>query len=438
MTMSPGPETLSAPPAFPPIIETMGSRVLQPIGPAERIETLDVLRGFALFGILMVNMELFGWPIYQMFTGTRAWTARPDLIVDWLVRLLMQGKFYLLFSFLFGLGAAVQFARAEERGVRSGGFFCRRLLVLLGIGLAHAFLIWEGDILVCYALCGFMLLAFRSCKPRTILIWAAVFSLIPLLIYTGIWLLITLVSLVPESAKPIREEFARQNAAFAALTEKDIHVFSQGTVGEIFVARARNVFFTWQCLFAYAPAVVGMFLVGLYAGKRRLLHQPEANLRLLRRTLLWGLLIGLPTGVAYAIASGSSNTFTVNLRFWAGMTALSINGPALCLAYVATLALLLRRDGWKRRLRPLAAAGQMGLTNYLLQSLVCTFLFYSYGLGWYGSVGRASSAGLALLIYAAQLPLSSWWLNRFRFGPAEWLWRSLTYRKPQPMRLSGN
>jgi len=433
--MNPGLESVSTPSAIPPVIETTAPPALQPVGTAERIQALDVLRGFALLGILVVNVELFGWPMYQMFMGPRVWTARADLILDWAVRFLVQGKFYLLFSFLFGLGAAVQFGRAEAHGMRSGRFFCRRLLVLLGIGLAHALLLWEGDILVCYALCGFMLLAFRNRKPKTLIVWAAIFSLVPLLIYTLIWAVVAVGSLVPEGAKAIHDEFARQKAGFAALTEKDLHVFSQGTLGEIFAARARNVLFTWQCLFFYAPAVLGMFVLGLYAGKRRILQEPCANARFLRCTLLWGLGLGLPTGVVYAVTSGMSNMLDINLVLVASMAAITLSGPALCLGYAAAFALLLQHDDWKGKLRPMAAAGQMALTNYLLQSLICTTIFYSYGLGWYGSVSRFAALGLAAVIYAVQLPLSVWWLKRFRFGPAEWAWRTLTYGKLQPMRL---
>ncbi len=428
-------ETSPTPTAIPPVIGTVGLRALQPVSTGERIETLDVLRGFALFGILIVNMELFGWPMYQVFTGGHRWTSPADLIVDWMARFLVQGKFYLLFSFLFGLGASVQFQRAQARGVRSGGFFCRRLLVLLGIGLAHAFLLWDGDILVCYALCGFMLLAFRNRKPGTMIVWAAVFTLIPLLLYGLIWAMVTLGSLVPEGAKAFQQEFARQNEAFTALMKTDLRVFGHGTLGEIFAARARNVLFTWQCLFFYAPAVIGMFLLGLYAGKRRLLQEPEANLRFIRGALIWGLGFGLPLGVVYAVTSGQTAMLNVNLKWLVSIAVLTIGGPALCLSYAAAVILWLRRDSWKGRLRPVAAAGQMALTNYLLQSLVCTFIFYSYGLGWYGSVGRASALLLAAGLYALQLPLSFWWLRRFRFGPAEWLWRTLTYGRRQPMRL---
>ncbi len=423
--------------AIPPVIETLESPPLPPLQPvtaAERIQTLDVLRGFALFGILVVNVELFGWPMMQAFLGLKVWTSRPDVIADWLVRFLFQGKFYVLFSFLFGLGFAIQSERAAVHSTRFGGWYVRRLLVLLGIGLAHALLLWEGDILVCYALCGFLLLAFRKRKPKTLVIWAIVFAAIPVLFIALIWAIVALASLHPEGAKAIREAFAQQREGTQALVEEELRRFSRGTVGEIFATRARNVLFGWQYVFFYGPTVISMFLLGAYASARRMLQAPEENLRSIRRTLFWGFSVGLPGSVAYVVSSENSSFLNINLLVLASEVALAVSGPALCLAYAAALTLLLRDETWKKRLRPIAAVGQMALSNYLLQSVICTTLFYSYGLGWYGSVGRAEGLGLAVVIYAVQIPLSVWWLNRFRFGPAEWIWRSLTYRKRQPMR----
>ncbi len=433
--MSPELETPQIASASPPVLDTFAPGALEPVSAGERIETLDLLRGFALLGILVVNVPLFGWPIYQLLTGVHVWASRADAMVDWAVRFLVQGKFYLLFSFLFGLGAAIQWERAQARGRRWGPFLARRFLVLLGIGLAHAFLLWEGDILVCYAMCGFLLLAFCNRKPKTLLIWAVVLSLIPVLLYAGFWMLVSVASLVPEGAKAIHDEFARQKTAFARLAEQDLRVFREGPLGQVFAERARNVLFIWQCTLFYGPSVLGLFLVGLYAGKRRLVQEADANLRFIRRTLIWGVGVGLPLGVVYAITSGLSSVMDMNLTLVVSVAALAVGGPALCFAYAATFTLLARRDSWRRRLHPVAAAGRMGLSNYLLQSLVCSSIFYSYGLGWYGSVGRWSALALAVAIYALQLPLSVWWLKRYRFGPAEWVWRTLTYGKCQPMRL---
>jgi uncharacterized protein len=178
-----------------------------------------------------------------------------------------------------------------------------------------------------------------------------------------------------------------------------------------------------------------MFLVGLYAGKRRLLHDVEANTGFIRRLLVWGLCLGLPANLIYTIGFEFADPSRVNFVWVIAMAAHAVGGPALCFAYAAAITLLLRRENWERRLRPLAGAGRMALSNYLLQSVVCTTIFYSYGLGWYGSVERAAGLVLVASIYASQIPLSVWWLKHFRFGPAEWFWRTLTYGKRQPMRV---
>jgi len=422
-------------PTIPPVIAEWQREALTPVAAAERIETLDVLRGFALFGILTVNMMLFSWPVYYSMAGELAWDTRMDAAADWVVRFLAEGKFYTLFSFLFGLGVAIQMERAESRDAGFAGLFCRRLLVLLGIGLVHAFAIWEGDILVWYALFGFLLLAFRKCKPRTLLIWAAIFLLLPVLAYGFFWALIAVASQVQEIAKVIEQEFAKAEASYEQMGEENLRAFSQGTIGEIFAQRAWNVLFGWQYAWFYVPTFFAMFLIGLYAGKRRIARDLEANVRLIRRTLVWGLCLGLPANAVYAIGYGLGNAAELSFTWVITLAAIAVGGPALSLAYAAAITLLLRRDAWKVCLRPIAAVGRMGLSNYLFQSLVCTTIFYSYGLGLYGSVERAAGLGLAMAIYAVLVPFSVCWLRNFQFGPVEWLWRSLTYGKLQPMRI---
>jgi uncharacterized protein len=408
---------------------------LEPVPRCDRIETLDVVRGFALFGILLVNMELFSWPVHDVLMGKEVWTAPVDVITDHAVRFFAEGKFYALFSFLFGLGAMLQMERTEARQVKFAGFFCRRMLVLLGIGLLHSFLIWEGDILTVYALLGFLLLAFRKRKPKTLLVWAAICLITPILIYGLIWLLIALVSLLPEAARVIEQEMAKADAEYARLTQENLRVFARGSVAEVFLQRARNVAFLWQVTWFGVPMVFAMFLLGLYAGRRRLFSEVEGNLGFIRRLLSWGLCVGVPVSVIYVIAFGFGNPSVFSFVWVIVIAGLAIGGPALCFAYAAAITLLLRGGRWRAILRPMAAPGRMALSNYLFQSLVCTTIFYSYGFGLYGSVARALGVALAIGIYAAQLALSVWWLKYFRFGPAEWLWRTLTYGKRQPLRL---
>ena len=422
-------------PDLPPILSSLRPHRPAPVAPAERIETLDVLRGFALFGILLVNMALFSRPIYELMLGGQAWGTQVDVVLDWVVRILAEGSFYPLFSFLFGLGAALQMKRFEERGAGFVSLYVRRLLVLLGIGLGHAFLLWEGDILVLYSVMGFLLLAFCRCQPRTLLVWTAVFLVIPVLIYAALWAFMAVGSLVPEIDVIIQRELAAAEHEFEREAAQNIEAFAHGSLGEIFVQRAQNVGFAFQYTLVFGPIIFAMFLVGLYAGRRGILQNVAVNLAGIRRMLVLGLCIGLPAKVLYAVCFSVGDSMEVTFSWVVAVAALAVGGPALCFFYVAGFTLLVRQETWRRRLRPVAAAGRMALSNYLFQSLVCTTLFYSYGLGWYGSVGRAEGLGLAVLIYVAQLPLSVWWLNRFRFGPVEWLWRSLTYGQRQPMRL---
>jgi len=143
----------------------------------------------------------------------------------------------------------------------------------------------------------------------------------------------------------------------------------------------------------------------------------------------------LPANLIYTIGYEFTDPMYINFPQVITATAHVLGGPSLCIAYMAAFALLLRQPDWQRRLRPLGTAGRMALSNYLFQSLVCTTIFYSYGLGWYGSVGRTAGLGLVAIIYAAQIPLSVGWLKHFRFGPVEWIWRTLTYGKRQPMRV---
>jgi len=422
--------------SIPPVISDWRQGALEPVEASERNLTLDVLRGFALFGILIVNMALFSWPAtYASLATEGLWTTRPDKVADWVVRFVAEGKFYPLFSLLFGWGMTVQMERAKSRETSFVRFASRRLVVLLGIGLVHAFLIWEGDILMDYAVFGFLLLAFRNLRPRTLLIWAAAFLMIPVAIYVALWMLLGIGSLVPEVAKEIAKELAAESESYAQLTEENLRVFSEGTWPEIFKMRARNVVFLWQYVWFFAPTLFAMFLVGVYAGQRRILQRAEENLGFIRRVLVWGLVLGVIANAVYTIGYELGSPLNVDLLWVASIAALAVGGPALCLCYVAAIVLMMRREHWRRKLRPLAATGRMALSNYLFQSLVCTTIFYNYGLGLYGSVGRMAGIGIAVLIYAAQVPLSVWWLRRFRFGPVEWLWRTLAYRKRQPMRL---
>ncbi|MCC6629501.1 MAG: DUF418 domain-containing protein [Chloroflexi bacterium] len=418
----------------PPAATTPTTAIAAPVTAAERIDTVDIVRGFALFGILAVNMAYFSHPLFALIGGLTISTTPLDRAAAFLIRFLAEGKFYSLFSFLFGLGLVLQMTRAEARGVAFVPLYARRLLVLLGIGLIHATLIWNGDILVTYALLGFVLLLFRRQSPRALLVWAGVLLLaLPLLTIVGASVL-ELGRLAGDSAA-IDASFAASEAQFAALAAAAQRVYVTGTFAEITVQRVREYLFFLPYQLYTMPSILAMFLLGLYAGRQGIAQDIAGHLPLIRRVAAWGLGLGLPLSLLYAIISdGASRTEPTPLEAIA-VTTWAIGTPALALGYAAGLTLLARLGAWRRRLMPLAAAGRMSLSNYLMQSLVCTFIFYGYGLGLFGQVGAAAGLLLTISIYAVQAPLSVWWLRRFRFGPAEWVWRTLTYGRRQPFRL---
>ena len=401
-----------------------------PISPEERIQVVDILRGFAIFGILLVNMELFNSPIYQVMMGLQVWDRVADRLADLAIRFLAEGKFYTIFSFLFGFGLAMQMTRAESRGARFVPLYARRLSVLLLIGAMHAVLLWIGDILMTYAVLGFLLILFRHRSRRALILWATASLLISILFSAAL-------AGLGEFAEGSGRGGAGFSVGYHALAEQAARAYGQGTFAEILKQRIKDLKFIYSFEIFFVPHFFAMFLLGLYAGRRGVFQNISSHLPFIRRVMAWGLGIGIVGNLVFVIEGeylGLSESF---LGALVSSTAYTVGAPALSAFYMSAITLLVQKEAWRKRLSPLAAVGRMALSNYLFQSLICTTIFYSYGLGLYGKVGPAAGAALTIAIFAVQIPLSVWWLRRFRFGPMEWLWRSLTYRRLQPMRPAG-
>lgn len=402
--------------------------MLQPVAPAERIATLDVLRGFALLGILLMNIEGFVGPLDEAMTGLNPLLRGADRVADAAVYLLVQGKFYTLFALLFGMGFAVMAQRAEAARRAFGGFFVRRSAALLLIGVLHATLLWSGDILVSYALLAFMLLAFREAPTRW-LPWMA------LAVYLCAPLLSLLAGAVgsaaqadPHAAVQWRQDMAEQAQRAATALAEQRQVFGHGCYAAATAQRLRDLVDALGLLVFNAPAIFGMFLLGAWCVRSGLATQPQRRPRLLA-ALRWGV---LPLGLALMLLS-------FRLEPWMDPARLDLRlAAAFALSTVASGMMALGYAAWIVRLTPalrwLAPAGRMALSNYLLQSLVCTTLFYGYGLGYFERLPRAWQIPFAFALFALQVVLSQLWLRHFRFGPMEWLWRSASYLRWQPLR----
>lgn len=403
-----------------------------PVTATDRVTVIDALRGFALFGVLTANLYAFSLyyflhdvpdPVLPMETA--------DNVAVFIKYTFMEGKFYSIFSLLFGIGFAIQLQRAKIRKANGPSFFRRRLLILLGIGLVHLYLIWPGDILVLYALLGFFLLIFRGMTDAALLRWTIGLLLLPVLFYIPL-----LVNPRFSPATPLYTIGVTLMNSFSPGTTGPAASYMDGSWREFITANAIGPVFRYAgLLFEYRPfKVLAMFILGLWLGRHILPLNLDIVAPLLRRIALWGFGVGIPANVALAILSmhrpeaGTVAGFAKTVVYALGVV-------PLALAYVSLFGLLWRRTAWRTVLSLLVPAGRMALTNYLMQSLIGISLFYGIGLGWGGKVGPALLWPLAVLIYTLQLLLSHYWLRFYQFGPMEWLWRSLTYRSFQQMRI---
>jgi uncharacterized protein len=396
-----------------------------PVSSAERIDFVDILRGFAVLGILIVNM--FGFSGAQSGAFNLGWPGLLDRLVILLSEFFIRAKFYSLFSFLFGWGMALQFSRARSKGIRFLPVYLRRLFVLMLIGLIHGMFIWEGDILASYALFGLLLLLFRNRSQKT------------LLVTTGLMLLLAVALTLPWPAVTTFRDWYGQLIARINLAPGLANVYATGTYWEITLQRSHDFLRVLASLLYYGGNVFAMFLLGLYVGQRNIFRNVAAHQSLLRRVLVAGLAVGvLLNGLFVAAQLWSIGSWPSWLPAEYQQTirtgARTIGAPALTLFYMAAIILLTRKQRWHERLAPLGSVGRMALTNYLLHSVILTAIFYGYGLGLYGQIGPTMGLVISILLFSGQVQFSRWWLERYRYGPAEWLWRSLTYGRWQPLR----
>jgi uncharacterized protein len=400
---------------------------LEPVTPRERLAILDVLRGGALFGVLAANIHGLFSTRWLRGLAPEADTSAIDRAAAHFVELVIAGKAMTLLTFLFGLGFAMQLVRADERGEDARPLFARRLAALFLIGACHVTFLWWGDVTWTYAVSGFALLAFRRAGSRALLAWSLVLTFVPHLVMS-----------IPAVGEAVREVIPRpaDPKAFRAEVLDAIH----GT--DYLVLSWAHLRHAFYFVAAIAPWYflhnVGRFLLGYYAGRRHLFDgDGAAHLPLFRRLVAWGLAIGI-LGAAARLLHDSSLMAGRELLLPAqlGLRALvDLATLGLAAAYASIAVLLFQRPAWRRVLLVLAPVGRMPLTTYLSQSVAATFVFYGWGLDQAGTLGAAGCLGVAFVVFSLQIAVAHLWLRRFRFGPAEWLWRTLSYGRPPAMRV---
>jgi len=385
-----------------------------------------MVRGFALFGVLLVNMFNFG-------AFSPIWTRATDRVAFSLMHFFFETKSWRLFSLLFGVGFALQLEGARARGTPFLGTYLRRVMVLFVIGMGHA-LLFPGDVLMVYAELALVLLLFRNASTRVLLALAvALLALYPLGRAAN-----TLVSGEAVTVQGVDIERAR--AANEEL--RSTHPHAVGSLADVMAANARVIPpnpFGQPLGLESGLGFLAMFLLGLGVGKRRIFADLGGHLTLIRRAAMWGLGLGAAGTLAdLAISSALSRQAVVGgaRAAWtlAAELSFTFGSTALALGYAAAIVLMSRSPRLRRLVEPFGPVGRLALTGYLAQTLAFTTLFYGYGLGQAFRLGPAAVLVCAVVIYAAQVPASAWWARRYRFGPAEWLWRALTYLKLPPMR----
>lgn len=408
--------------------------ILTPIAASERIQAMDVLRGFALLGILLMNIEGMVGPLMASTTGINPALTGADRWADALIFVFIQGKFYTLFSLLFGMGFAVMMARAQASQRPFTLLYLRRTLALLGIGLAHALLVWSGDILTTYALLALVLLLFRDTPQSRLPKWGVGLYLLPVLMIGAAGVLGSLMQLEPTAAAEMDKAMEAQGQAMAEVIRAQRETFGAGSYLEAVGQRLQDVKLFLGYILVMGTQILGMFLIGAWFVRSGAIARPAEFPRLYAR-LRW---VAWPAGLAMVLIGAwllPTNDFARMDLGWGVANALAMLGSLLmCLGYAAWVVRGLQSPMWSSLLGALAPAGQMALTHYLLQSIVCTLIFYGYGLGYFEQLPRAWQVPFVVVFFSLQVLLSRWWLSRFRFGPAEWVWRALTYGRRPAMR----
>jgi len=403
-------------------------RGLSPVSAGKRIVSLDVLRGFAVLGILVMNIQAFSMIIAAYFNPTAYGDLQGANFWVWLLsHVFADQKFMTIFSMLFGAGIVLMWQRAQAVGRKSTGLHYRRMLWLIIFGLMHAYLIWSGDILFTYGFCGLFVYWFRKLRPTTLLIVGLIIlSVSPALSLMAGY---TMPLWPEENVRQMESDFWRLPPEKLA---EEIANY-QGSWSQQMQSRVpaslgmhTGALLTWAFWRAGGLMLIGMalFKLGVFSAARS-------------RRFYWACIglavaIGIPA-VIYGVHRNFAEEWHVS-RFFLGAQYNYWGSLLVSMGWVSIVMLACKSDILQRARQALGAVGRMALTNYMMHTLICTTIFYGHGFGYFGQVSRVGQIFIVLAVWAFQIPFSVIWLRHFRFGPFEWLWRTLSYLKLQPMR----
>lgn len=400
-----------------------------------RLEHIDLVRGYALLGVLLMNIQywLRNPPMrYWSSPDGHPWPGRLNFATDLVLSTWFDGKSVTIFAMLFAIGLCMQRDSIVAKGLRWGPYSFRRLGAMAGFGALHILLFWNGDVLHQYAICGLLILPFLKRQPRTLSWWTG--------IILGLAALAILIMGEVQAFRPpppIDGTRAKEQAAWAQAL---IQGYSQHSWSGVMRTRLWDWAKMLRMMLPGVPIFMFVtFLTGLWIWSRGILQDPGPQRAKLGRVAAWCLSVGFATNLLNAFGATIFHILRGHWK-WAKLAfpvlgfSQAFGTLILATGIGAGLVWLWQDPAWRDRLRPLTFVGRMGFTNYIMQSVVCTFIFYGWGLGLYNRVGPAIGTLIGLAIFAAQIPFSRWWLLRFHFGPMEWAWRSVTYGAAAPFR----
>ena len=388
-----------------------------------RLAVMDALRGFALLGVFLMNIQFFSHPLKSYAGGVMA-QGGVDGALALAIHTLVQGKFWVLFALLFGMGFALLRERTRDAGRPFAGLYLRRLVLLFLFGAAHIALLWPGDILLTYSLAALgLLLPLRG--VAAIAVGASLFTAVALL-----WLLLGIaLSFAPDAVTSVSSEMGALQAAGDAAAR----VYAEGGFAEVTRQRVADYSVLFSSAAAFQlPMMLGVFWVGSGLVSSGRFVDPAAHRGFFKKLALAGLLLGLPV-LGAALAQGTAFDLATDLApATLSISLMTLASLPLALAYLALFLLAASTTGAGEMLGRLAPAGRMTLTLYLMQSLLASLVFFGYGFGLYGQLPLWAMVAFVGVVFALQLGFARWWFVRFAIGPLEGLWRAGTYlRRPR-------
>lgn len=385
-----------------------------PTTASNRLLWVDAVRGFAVFGIFIVNINSFGSPYFNNGSLYTPWNASLDQITVFIIDVFFQASFYTLFSVLFGFGVQIMIERLELKNIPLYPFLIRRFFLLICMGSIHAFLIWHGDILLSYGMVSLFLLMFLKVKNTSLLGW-------------GVFLLGGCVWYITLQYYFLKEYLGQPNwerieEALQNYQSNSIFTIWSYNLSE-WVSKHEGINFILLIL-----VLLSFFLFGMYIARKRWIHEPiKYRYTLIKLWIVFFLLFMGFKMLPYLFGN----------PLWFSYAQDNIGGLCSAIFYILTFTLIAQTKVGFKLIKPLAAVGRMALSNYILQTIFCFVLFSGVGFNLFGSVRPLVGVMIAIIVFLIQVLISNYWFKYFRFGPLEWIWRCLTYMKRQPFRKAG-